>query len=81
MSNPANDEQMRKDFEAAAKELFTCGESSFVKCSSGPYINHVQSHTFGGRKQPDYAAVSMLWDVWQAATLAERERQVERGTP
>ena len=59
----------RAKFEAWAESHFGCSTHSFNRTPEG-YYNAVHSNTFGGRKQAEYAPVSMLWDTWQAARRA-----------
>lgn len=60
----------RAAFEAWAKTHFGCSEYSFARAYEQGYYNTVHSNTYGGRKQAEYAPVSMLWDAWQAARIA-----------
>lgn len=64
-ATPAS-EQMRADFESFVRLHFGTNDNSLNRAPEG-YYNHVSSDTYGGRVQPKYAPVSMLWDTWQAA--------------
>lgn len=73
-SQAAGDEvNEREAFEAMVKERFVTTEYSLARAHPYGYYNTVSSDTFGGRRQPDYANVQMLWDVWDArATIAKK---------
>ena len=60
----------RAKFEAWVKANFGCSDFSFARAYEQGYYNTVHSNTFGGKRQAEYAPVSMLWDVWEAARLA-----------
>jgi 3-methyladenine DNA glycosylase/8-oxoguanine DNA glycosylase len=68
MSNPANDEQMRKDFESEAGPMGFDLTRQYIAVPE-PWAEY------------RHEATGYFWAGWKAATLAERERQVERGTP
>jgi hypothetical protein len=59
----------RAVFEKWVRDAFVCGEHSFVRAHPYGYINTVSSQTYGGREQPRYSDVQMLWDTWRAASV------------
>ncbi len=61
----------RNSFEKWAREAFECSEYSFAQALQYGYINTVRSKTFGGRVQPNYADVQMLWLAFQAGAAAK----------
>lgn len=69
----------RERFEQCARELFVCSEQSFNRAYAEGYYNAVSSNTFHGRRQTEYAAVSMLWDIWKARAALQPAVQVPPG--
>jgi hypothetical protein len=57
----------RAGFVEAIKAHFVHGDYSFARTPDGEYYNTVGTRSYGGRVQPEYAPVSMLWKIWQAA--------------
>jgi hypothetical protein len=70
----------RERFEAAMRERFECSEHSFERAWAMGYYNSVSARTFGGRRQSEYAAVSMLWETWQAALAPAQAQPVSTDT-
>lgn len=54
-------------FVDAVKANFAYGDYSFARTADGEYYNTVNTRSYGGRVQTEYAPVSMLWKIWRAA--------------
>jgi len=68
-------EQMRRDFESAVIALFNPGDNSLNLTPDRRYYNSVGTKSYGGRVNPEYAPVEMLWGIWQAAIASQQAAQ------
>jgi hypothetical protein len=69
-------EQIRRDFEACVRELFNPGDHSMNLTVDRQYYNSVGTKSYGGRVNPEYAPVQMLWEVWRAAIASQALQKI-----